>query len=127
ESANGRGLREVGCLGDPDAIRSGLESSDLHALVLFDSDPIRTHPNTAGWEAALKKAGFVVAVTMFDNASAKHANLALPLEGYSEKHGTVTHPDGRVQRMRRTVDVPDGVRLGWHWLLELSAALGEGL
>jgi NADH-quinone oxidoreductase subunit G len=96
-------------------------------VILFDSDPVRTHHDSGGWERALKKAGFVVAVSMFDNESTKLANIVLPLEGYGEKDGTVTHPDGRIQRLRRTVDVPDGVRLGWHWLLELSAALGQDL
>ncbi|MGZ5420462.1 MAG: NADH-quinone oxidoreductase subunit NuoG, partial [Solirubrobacterales bacterium] len=140
-AANGRGLREVGCHPgagpgltttttagiDANGIRTALESDELDALILFDSDPVRTHHESSGWEHAMKKAGFVVAVSMFDNASAKLANIVLPLEGYGEKDGTVTHPDGRIQRLRRTVDVPDGVRLGWHWLLELSAALGQDL
>ena len=126
-AANGRGLREVGCLGDAGAIRAGLEREELDAVVLFDSDPVRTHHDSEGWKRALRAADFVVAVSMFDDASTRLADVVLPLEGYGEKDGTVTHPDGRVQRLRRTVDVPDGVRLGWRWLLELSARLGHDL
>ena len=32
-----------------------------------------------------------------------HANVVFPAEIYAEKEGTVTHPDGRVQRVRETL------------------------
>ncbi|MDX6615338.1 MAG: NADH-quinone oxidoreductase subunit, partial [Solirubrobacterales bacterium] len=127
ESANGRGLREVGCIGDANAIRSGLASDDLDALLLFDSNPVRDYPQSADWQEALTKAKFVVAVSMFDDASTKFANVVLPLESHAEKEGVVTHPDGRLQRVRRGIEVPDGVREGWRWLGELSKMLGDDL
>jgi NADH-quinone oxidoreductase subunit G len=123
ESANGRGLREVGCTGDADAIRDG----ELGAIMLFDANPVRNFPQSADWETTLKKAGFVVAVSMFDDASTKLANLVLPLESHAEKEGVVTHPDGRLQRVRRGIEVPDTMRPGWRWLGELSKALGSDL
>ncbi|MDQ1741296.1 MAG: NADH-quinone oxidoreductase subunit [Pseudonocardiales bacterium] len=127
ESANGRGLREVGCSGDANAIRDSLASGDLNALILFDSNPVRDYPQSSDWEAALKKANFVVAVSMFDDESTKLANLVLPLESHVEKEGVVTHPDGRLQRVRRGIEVPDGLREGWRWLGELSKMLGDDL
>jgi NADH-quinone oxidoreductase subunit G len=39
----------------------------------------------------------------------------------------VTHPDGRLQRLRPGIPHPDGVRMGWEVLVELSAALGHEL
>ncbi len=140
DEANGRGLREVGCVpaagpglkrtkagSGAEQIKEGLASGELSALLLCDSDPVRTHPDSDGWREALKQADFVVAVAMFDNDSASAANVVLPLESHAEKDGTVTHPDGRLQRLRRTVEVPEGVRPGWQWLTQLSAALGQPL
>jgi NADH-quinone oxidoreductase subunit G len=136
ETANGRGLREVGVL--PDAgpglteaetgrdalgIRAGLERDELQALLLFGSDPIRDHPDSQGWKRALQAADFVLAFAMFEDASAANADVILPLQSHAEKEGTVTHPDGRLQRLRPNVMDPGQLRPGWEVLCELSAAL----
>jgi NADH-quinone oxidoreductase subunit G len=140
EEANGRGLHEVGCL--PDArpglaaapagldaagIRAALESGELAATLLVDTDPVRDHPDGPAWERALQAADFVVAFSMFENESTRHANVVFPGESHAEKDGSATHPDGRVQRMRACVPHPGEVRPGWQILLELSAALGHEL
>jgi NADH-quinone oxidoreductase subunit G len=139
EEANGRGLREVGCL--PSAgpglvpaapgrgateIKEGLASGELNSLLLLNADPVRTHPDSEGWRRALGKA-FVVSVAMFDDDSTRHADLVLPAETHAEKEGTVTHPDGRLQRLRRNVPLPDEVRPGWQALADISSALGRDL
>ncbi len=138
EASNARGLREVGCVPgvgpglseapagrDAEGIREGLIGDEIKSLLLFDSNPARHFPNAAGWEQALKAADFVVAVSMFDDESAKHANVVLPLESHAEKEGTVTHPDGRLQRLRQNVEQPEGSRDGWYWLLKLAERLGN--
>ena len=33
----------------------------------------------------------------------EHATVVFPAESYAEKEGTVTHPDGRVQRLRPAI------------------------
>ncbi len=62
---------------------------------------------------------------MFEDASTRHADVVFPAESYAEKEGTVTHPDGRLQRLRPGVPHPDGVRPIWQVLVELSALLGD--
>ena len=139
EESNARGLREVGCLPgagpglapagagrDAAEIKEGLAAGELDALLLLNADPVRTHPDRDGWREALGKA-FVVSVAMFDDESTKHADIVLPAETHAEKEGTVTHPDGRLQRLRRNVPLPEDVRPGWQILTELSAALGRDL
>ena len=139
EESNGRGLREVGCLpgagpgltpaaGGAGAaeIKEGLGSGDVHALLLLNSDPVRTHPDSEGWRQALGR-GFVVSVAMFDDESTQQADIVLPAETHAEKEGTVTHPDGRLQRLRRNVPLPDAVRPGWQALADISTALGRDL
>ena len=61
---------------------------------------------------------------MFDDESTKHADIVLPAETHAEKEGTVTHPEGRLQRLRPNVPLPDGVRPGWWALTEVLAATG---
>ncbi len=136
DEPNTRGMREVGCLPDAGpglaaasggrdaaAIKQGLASHELDALLLLNADPVRTHPDSEGWRKALA-GSFVVAISMFDDESTRHADIVLPAESHAEKEGTVTHPDGRLQRLRPNVPHPGDVRPGWWILTELLAALG---
>ncbi len=135
-SANARGLREVGCLPDVgpgllDAGEAGTPSTamaaalgeDLGALLLYECDPLLSHPERDAWTGALDRAGFVVAFADFEGAATEEADVIFPAESYAEKEGTVTHPDGRVQRVRQAVGHPGSVRAGWSVLVALEAAL----
>jgi NADH-quinone oxidoreductase subunit G len=136
EESNGRGLREVGCIPgagpgftasgdgrDAAGIKDGLASHELDTLLLIGADPVRNHPDSDGWRKALA-GSFVVAISMFDDESTKHANIVLPAETHAEKEGTVTHPEGRLQRLRPNVPLPENVRPGWWALTEILAATG---
>jgi NADH-quinone oxidoreductase subunit G len=138
DASNGRGLREVGCVPgcgpgfsaveagrDADAIRDALAAGELDAIILAGVDPVRDYPGGPQWREALRRARFVVAVAAFENESTSAADVVLPVETHAEKEGTVTHPDGRVQRLRPSVPHPGDVRPGWQWLAELSARLGD--
>jgi NADH-quinone oxidoreductase subunit G len=138
--ANARGLREVGCLPtagpgyaetaagrDAAGIRAALEADELTAAILVNADPIRDYPDAEGWRSALGSADFVVAFSTFQDESTALADVVFPAESHAEKEGTVTHPDGRVQRLRAGVPHPGDVRMGWEVLVELAAALGDEL
>jgi NADH-quinone oxidoreductase subunit G len=131
--ANGRGLREVGCLpglgpGLADAPR-GPDSADAKSFYLLHVDPVRELPGQPEWEAALDAAPFVVAHAQFLGESlAHHADVVFPGEAYAEKEGTLTHPDGRLQRLRPSIGHPGEVRMEWQVLIELARRLGlEGV
>jgi NADH-quinone oxidoreductase subunit G len=137
--ANARGLREAGCLPDArpglaesmetgkstEQIRDALESGELTGLVLFGLDPIRDFPDTAAWEAAITAADFVVCFSMHETATSAKADVLFPLETHAEKDGTVTHPDGRLQRIRPSASRPGDIRPNHAVLADLSAALGH--
>ena len=144
EAANGRGLREVGVVpnmrpgfAEPTIETPGLSApeiagalgDDLTTLVLFGADPLRNFPDREAWERGLDRATNVIAFADFLNESVeKHANVVFPAESYAEKEGTVTHPDGRVQRLRQAISRPGEVRPQRTVLLDLiSMLLGERL
>jgi NADH-quinone oxidoreductase subunit G len=137
DTANARGLREAGCLPDAgpglsettagmstEEIRDALISGDLTGLILFGANPLRDFPDTPAWEEALTAADFVVSFSMHENESTAKSDVILPLETHAEKDGTVTHPDGRLQRVRPSAGRPDNIRPNIQVLSELAAKLG---
>jgi NADH-quinone oxidoreductase subunit G len=139
DGANARGVREVGCLagfgpgftplegthGELEQIKDGLTGGDVDALILVNADPVRDLPDGPGWARALNQARTVIAISAFDDASTRAADIVFPAEAYAEKEGTVTHPDGRLQRLRPAVPRPGEVRPMWQVLAELAARLGH--
>ena len=136
DGANARGIRESGALNGAapgfaeaptgrslDEIKESLANGDLQAVILLEADPIRGLPDGPGWAKALNQARTVISISSFDDASTKAADIVLPAEAYAEKEGTVTHPDGRLQRLRPAVPRPDAVRPIWQALAELAALL----
>jgi NADH-quinone oxidoreductase subunit G len=117
--ANGRGLREVGCapglgpgLADADAPESAEPPA---ALVAVQADPPEGTTNVIAFASFLTE------------ALEEHALVVFPAESYAEKEGTVTHPDGRLQRVREAIGRPGEVRAGWWVLAELCERLGAGI
>jgi NADH-quinone oxidoreductase subunit G len=127
---NGRGLREVGCAptlgpGLADAPAEGMTAAqvaaadELGAVLLFEA----SLP-----EPALGRASAVVAFAHFHSEELdEHADVVFPAAVYAEKEGTVTHPDGRLQRVRQAVGHPGAARAGWWVLAELCERTGAGL
>jgi NADH-quinone oxidoreductase subunit G len=149
EAANARGLREAGCLPDAgpgltsaalttlsganaalvgkstEEIRDALVSGEIKSLILFGVDPLRDFPDTAAWKSALAAADHIVTFSTFSTATTAVSDVVLPLETHAEKDGTVTHPDGRLQRVRSSASRPGDIRPNWGVLAELSLALGH--
>jgi NADH-quinone oxidoreductase subunit G len=125
---NGRGLREVGCLptlapGLRDAPATGMSATEIAtakppALLLVQAEAP---------EPALAKATAVIAFADFrTEALDEHATIVFPAEIYPEKEGTITHPDGRLQRVRQALGHAGEVRSGWSVLEDLCQRLGVG-
>ncbi len=57
----------------------------------------------------------------------EYATVVFPAESYAEKEGTVTHPDGRLQRLRRAIGRQGETRPEWQVLSDISKLLGSDL
>ena len=96
----------------------GIGAGAPGALLLLETDAS---------EPELAQAGAVVAFARFRNeALDSQADVVFPAEVYAEKEGTVTHPDGRIQRVRQAIGHPAETRAGWSVLVELCERLGAG-
>jgi NADH-quinone oxidoreductase subunit G len=154
-TSNGRGLRESGVLpnggpglgeGEQDGLGThaiagalsdgALSDGALSALYLLEVDPLSPSDpfataagaDSAVWGRALERASAVVAhATLLSPGLAEHANVVFPAGSYAEKEGTVTHPDGRLQRVRQAVAEAGATRPGWRVIAELSLRLGNDL
>jgi NADH-quinone oxidoreductase subunit G len=153
-AGNGRGLRESGVLPnagtglseseadglDAPAIADALADGELSAIYLMEVDPLSASDPFGGaalaradgapspWDAALERASTVVAhATLLSVGLAEHANVIFPAGSYAEKEGTVTHPDGRIQRVRQAVAQAGATRPGLQVIAELSERLGLDL
>jgi NADH-quinone oxidoreductase subunit G len=127
--ANGRGLREVGCVptlgpGLRDAAGDGMTAAEIAASGELGALLVVEHELPA---ERLADASAVVAFARFPSeALNEHADVVFPAEIYPEKEGTVTHPDGRLQRVRQALGHAGEVRPGWHVLHDLCERLGVG-
>jgi NADH-quinone oxidoreductase subunit G len=149
-STNARGLREAGFAPhhgagyaalaeagtDARGIAEGLANGALSTVWLHHADPLRSHPDRPLWESALGTAQTVIAVdSVLTDTIREHADVVFPAEAYAEKEGTVTHPDGRVQRLRPAIGRPrgadgqsgSGVRPLWQVIADVAAATGMDL
>ena len=129
EESNGRGLREVGCL--PGA-RPGPEPTDAGRGSAADQGRPRRararraaarqrrpgpHPSRTPTAGARRSPASSSSRSPPSRTSPPGSpNIVIPAETYAEKEGTVTHPDGRLQRLRRNVPLPEGMTPGWRFL-----------
>src|SRR5215213_4491846 len=146
-TTNARGIREAGfgpghgaglaALSesgyDSAGIAAALTSGELSTVWLHHADPLRAFPDRSAWQAALGTAQTVIAVdSVLTDTIREHADVVFPAEAYAEKEGTVTHPDGRVQRLRPAIGRPrgpdqqsgSGVRPLWQVIAEVAERTG---
>jgi NADH-quinone oxidoreductase subunit G len=57
----------------------------------------------------------------------EHADVVFPAEAYAEKEGTLTHPDGRLQRLRSAIAHPGEVRPEWQVIADVARRAGLDL
>jgi formate dehydrogenase major subunit len=104
----------------------GMERGELTTLYCLGENPADSE---ADRHHALKLLGgleFLLVQDLFYTKTAELADVVLPAAaGAFESEGTVTSSERRVQRVRRTVPPPDGVRDDMAVVFELARRLGH--
>src|SRR5262249_32303584 len=136
--SNSRGLAEVGALPgvgpgysaaddglDTPGIAEAAANGELPALYFLHTDPLRDLPGRATRERALDRGSTVVAPrASLTEGVRDYATVISPTEPPASKEGTLTHADGRLQRMRQAIGHPGDTYAEWQVLAELAKKIG---
>jgi formate dehydrogenase major subunit len=105
-----------------------MEHGDLTALYVIGENPAHSEADQHRAVRLLGGLSTLVVQDMVMTGTAELADVVLPAAaGWCESEGTVTNSERRVQRVRRAVPPPPGVRDDIEILCELSRRLGRDL
>src|SRR5438067_7414559 len=112
ETPNGRGIADAwaACCDEEG------EAADSIGLLVVSGDEAAADDNV---RALAEQAEATIVISMFGGLAAGWADLILPGTGYLERDGTFVNLEGRLQRLRRTVEPPCPDEL--EWLSQLAA------
>lgn len=101
------------------------EKGRLKALYIMGENPLRALPQPDRVKKALEKIEFVVVQDILDSETVKFADIVLPGASLSEKKGSVTNLEGRIQVSRPVVSPPGKAKPDWEILDLLAARIGH--
>jgi formate dehydrogenase alpha subunit len=100
------------------------EKGSLKALYIMGENPLRALPQSERVQKALQKLDFLVVQDILNGDTAKIADVVLPGAAISEKQGSVTNLEGRIQSFDPVVRPPGKAKADWEILDLLAAGLG---
>ncbi len=102
------------------------ERGSLKALYLMGENPLRALPERDRVKKALNNLEFIVVQDILDSETSQIADVVLPAAAISEKEGSVTNLEGRIQYFKAVTPPPAKAKPDWEILDLLSAGLGRG-
>ena len=103
-----------------------MERGELTALYVLGENPADSEADRHRARTLLGGLEFLVVQDLFLTKTAEMADVVLPAAaGWCESEGTVTNSERRVQRVRRAVPPPPGVRGDIEIIYELARRLGH--
>jgi predicted molibdopterin-dependent oxidoreductase YjgC len=102
------------------------EAGSLKALYIMGENPLRALPQSDRVQKALQKLDILVVQDIINSETAKIADAVLPGAAISEKQGSVTNLEGRIQSFEPVVEPPGKAKADWEILDQLIARLGGG-
>lgn len=118
--ANDQGAWEMGFRPEPD-LASAFKGK---AVYILGADPAGDDPALG---KALKSADFLVVQDLFRTATADMADVVLPARAYTERDGTFTSGERRVQRFYPAVPALGGTRADYAITAEIAGGIGVEL
>jgi formate dehydrogenase alpha subunit len=102
-------------------------SGAIKALYVIGENPLATLPASFRVKEALERVDLLICQDLFLTETAQLAHYVLPACTYVEKEGTFTSLEGKVQRIRQSMD-PIGESLpDWHIMATIASGLGYTL
>jgi predicted molibdopterin-dependent oxidoreductase YjgC len=100
------------------------EKGGLKALYIMGENPLRALPQQDRVQRALQNLEFLVVQDIVNSETAQIADVVLPGAALSEKQGSVTNLEGRIQSFDPVVRPPGKAKADWEILDLLAARLG---
>jgi NADH-quinone oxidoreductase subunit G len=113
-------------MGTADVLQA-LETGAVRGLLLVGADPVGDSPDRAKLAEYLDSAEYLVSIDTFLHESNRHADVILPAATLTEKEGTVTNCEGRVQKVNQVRPAPGQARSDWSIVSDISSAMGVDL
>lgn len=99
----------------------------FQALWAIGYDVLFTNPNAEETRRALARLELLVVQDLFLNETAKElGHVFFPAASSFEKDGTFMNAERRVQRVRKALDPPTGVKTDWEVISAVAEAMGHG-
>ena len=103
-----------------DAVRAGVQSGQIKALLVFGEDLV-TDAEFAAED--LTKLDFLLQTSILANPTANKAHLVLPGTAFAEKRGSMVNLTGRLQRLNRAIEPPVHAKDDWEIIRDLITAI----
>ena len=138
--ANERGARDMGCMpttqhGNESSndlpgigfinICAALKSKEIKVLHLLGDSPHYHNGYHDDFLEILKDVEFTILQDTVNSELTKMADVVLPSAAFSEKDGTYTNMEGRVQAVQRAMGPKDEQDEDWHILSQLAQRMGN--
>ena len=96
----------------------------VRALYVMGEDIVHRSHNGGHAREALEKIDFIVVQDMFLSETALFADVVLPSASFSEREGTFTNMEGRVQKLNKAIEPIGESRADWEIIKELANKMG---
>lgn len=122
------GAQRAGLLPGPGGVAGGqiiasAAEGRIKALYLIGVDPLRTFPDRALVEKALRTVELLIVQDIAPSATAGKGHVVLAAAALPEKEGTITNIEGRSQRIEPVVQPPGEARTDLAIFIDIAARL----
>lgn len=101
------------------------EKGNLKAMFVMGENPLRSLPDPERVRRALERLDLLVVQDILDTETARVADVVLPGAAFSEKGGSFTNMEGRIQTFSRAASPPGEARADWEILDSLAFKMGH--
>ncbi len=112
---------------DAQGILAAAAAGKIDVLILLGADPLVDVADRSLARRGVAGARTVISLDRFLTASARQADIVLPVSGMAETAGTTTNLEGRVSVLHQKVTPPGTARSDWMIAVELAIRLGSDL
>jgi NADH-quinone oxidoreductase chain G len=104
-------------------IIEGAGKKSIKALYIMGENPVFNLPDGTYVKNALQSLDFLVVQDIFLTETARMADVVLPARGWTEKTGTYTNLERRIQLQKKAVNTASGME-DWKIISEISVKMG---